>query len=323
MNEIVDMTMKAGPELFGVIGYGTGLILEKRAIRNSAKQRSAAYKVLEKSKAFLEPRTTTRRERMGERARKATAVLPLAGALGGIACGLLAFNAVHQKSNVASANLEIVVDHSGATNFNAAGLPASKQINSIAAKFNKTGDVVTNAIIASSGYVKSSKVENVSLDTPFGDAPLDQAANLALSNTAKEKNYFNITHKNSNAAVLVLTNGNDFGNKDAIIKASQEQGKTPVFIVNVEGDDVSSNQNTADFRAIAKQTNGEYWNAHQDNIGYVSNAVRNAIVPHEVGNKNPNNNIEELYLMELALGLGALCVSAYSNRSQMPLGVNN
>lgn len=199
---------------------------------------------------------------------------------GAVALGVLGASWAPESAATASRpQLEVVVDHSGAT---ALGSPSTvEKINAIAAQFE--GDEYdSQAVVSRSGEVRVINISDVRQDVAFGDALLDQALLTALDNTQRARESEAGTGaSDKKAATLVVTNGNKIGNPEAIAAKAKAAG-TIVNIVNVE-QDAPSKATSDELKAIAAQTHGIYW----DSAAADPSKIREKIVSELSSEKKP------------------------------------
>ncbi len=179
--------------------------------------------------------------------------------------------------------LEIVIDHSGAT---AIGEPAAvTAINAVAERF-AGAKFATEAVVARSGEVRIIKTGDVSHDAPFGDAQLDQAVQTALDNVQRAREQGKLKPQEKTAGTLVVTNGNSIGNPATVIDRAKAEGAS-VSIVNVEKD--SAGATVSDLQKIAADTGGTYWNSADADPAKIYNKIAPTVTPGRTEEKHPTN----------------------------------
>src|ERR1035438_989817 len=148
----------------------------------------------------------------------------------GLTAALFTAGFANPPETTAPAPIEVVVDHSGATDLSIDGAPVLPAINKIADSFKASSDYYDiEAYIDTGGQTYTEKISNVDSLFLGGYAPLDDGTNKALEQAAVAKN----TGKSKNSALVVITNGNPIGDPGIII-AEADKSKTPVYVVNVE-----------------------------------------------------------------------------------------
>jgi hypothetical protein len=255
------------PEIITVAGataaYGLGLIAEHRAVSHAAETQA---RLLEAAGPALRQEATaeplSRREQLTHWAsRNLLAPLALTAAVAG---GLEASAWTTAKTQTkALSALEVVVDRSGATNLSAHGQPVLGEINDIVGQLQGIKHATAQAEVAQYGGVIKTSLDQVKTIRAVGDAPLAAATGTALDNAAPK------------GAVVVVTYGNSVGTPDAILsKEPKAKSKVPVFVVNVEK---AGSPHTAELRAVAHATHGQYWDASRSNVSQVTQAVQGAV----------------------------------------------
>lgn len=301
-------------------GYVSGQIAEQIAIRRAAEKRQPANETWQLAAEAMatDEITETRTEILRRGARRVVAPLALAGASVCLV-NTLAWAPASTAIEQTPATLEIVVDHSGATNIAIEGEPVVMQINKVVAEFDDS-KLTTNVTVARSGTQKTVPISEVSQDLPFGDANMQEATSLALSRTAKVMPVSEGDKLKRNAGVLVITNGNTIGDPLTVVTeaVSQYGGelKTPVFIVNVEGDKAGP-QITEDLQMIAKASDAKYWDAEKSNLQTVVSDVRETITAREVSTKAKENRLP---LRGAGILVFATAAAYFASRGLTPFG---
>jgi len=255
------------PEIITVAGasaaYGIGLIAEHRAVSHAA---DVQVRLLEAAGPALRQETMaaplSRREQLTHWAsRNLLAPLALTAAVaGGLEASAWTTGTIQTKTLSA---LEVVVDRSGATNLSAHGQPVVGEINDIVSQLQGIKHATAKAEVAQYGGVAQKNLDQVKTIPAVGDAPLPEATGTALDNAAPK------------GAVVVVTYGNSVGTPDAVLsKEPKTKSKVPVFIVNVEK---AGSPHTAELRAVAHKTGGQYWDASRSNVTQVTQAVQGAV----------------------------------------------
>lgn len=295
------------PEAIGFgAGYLSGVALDQLSVRRASadvKPLVAAWSIETPESQKL---TASKRERLAHVLGRVSPAAALSLGLT-VAFGTAAFVPL-ESTVVKPATIELVVDHSGATeiSFGNQG-PVLPEINQVATAFTSSNRINSNAFVASFGSVTEKNVSAVDSLSASGNAPLDTALSNALDQTAIIKS----GNKSESAAVVVITNGNSVGSVQSVVEQSNQQGKTPVYVVNVEGSKVTSAQNISSFEQIAKRTDGKYWSANSANISAVTSDVEQTLTPeHKHNNADP---YQDMFILAALIG-GVLTVKTYRNR---------
>ena len=225
----------------------------------------------------LDQQESSRIKRIG--ALVLTPILFAGAALGG-------YNAVAWESSGTDSRpplIGLVVDHSGATEF---GEPKSiDTINTITETFD-ADDMNVKAFVADTGDVRTVPVGKVAEQPPFGDAPLGVAFEQAMGRIEEDQQKA-VGEVQNTAAATVVTNGNGFGDKTAVINRANEMG-TPVFVVNVEGEE--NNPSTmSDFKEIAKATKGQYFSVTRENVKSMIDKINQKLEASKLKSPKSNN----------------------------------
>ncbi|HET9173836.1 MAG TPA: hypothetical protein VFN56_00980 [Candidatus Saccharimonadales bacterium] len=310
------------PVIAGLVGGGVGAYYEHHAQNAAAQNQQPIAAALAKTALHsveaphIENQSTfTRVKRwMGHHA---VAVV----AMPALAAGTFAGLAYEQSaaSDSIPASLEIVVDHSGATSLPPAGQPNAQpivnEINTVANQFAHVGGIKPEVLVSGHNQdaIKMSLSEMLA-DQPFGQSHMDQATLSALSQTANVLPLSDGHHLSRNAALFVITNGNEIGVPNDVVQASKDQDKTPIYVVNVEGD--SSATTVKDLQSIARRTGGMYWNVTQASVDNAAVSVKKTVSSYS----RPNSNIELTAVYSaLSAVFAAGAGMAYRIRKRMPI----
>lgn len=219
--------------------------------------------------------------------------------------------------------VELVVDHSGATAFEASDKKTLvSKVDAVVGQFVDNKSFKTQAIVASSGNEVLMNTTNVASSEPFGPADLGAATGLAL-NTAGEVQSKHIDRSGKpSAAVLVVTNGNDIGTPKGVLgESTQKIGatrvNTPVFVFNVA--EKTNPVTEKNLRAIAKNTNATYWNGASKDLKEIPTVVEKKLANSKATEQQANqqSKLAPKILGGVALlGVGA----AYLSRRQRLFG---
>lgn len=288
-------------QVAAVAGGTVGWYAEQRAIKNAVInaeriELEAATAAVSETQAAVDTEPSR-----GFRVRQwigRNAMAPLTMLVAG-AAGMAAY-AYKQEPQVilppTQPKLEMVVDHSGATNLALDGTRSVVEVNSLANQIAGK-DIQGEALVAGNGTVGRMPIRKVSQNRPFGPAPLEQATSLALetstANAAKGQN-----------SVLVITNGNSVGDTAKLTRQAKRD-ETPVFVVNVESASQTSHGLKAELKGLAKDTGGQYWDANKGNLSEVADNVQATLSPAETKkNESPKWPIIEFGAMLAIAGVG-------------------
>lgn len=291
-------------ELATVAGYGVGLMAEQIASHKAAEKQARLSDSAMLSPA-AEQGVSTRLSNVAHLAgRYVLAPLALTGA---VAAGTSALGwTKSEPAKPTTPGLEVVVDHSGATQLDFGAKPAVEQVDGLV---RAIGDrkVKGEALVAGSGTVRSFTFAKVSKDKPFGDAPLSQATGLALDRAARV-DASNSTSTKANSGVVVITNGNTIGSSQHLTKTARDN-ETPIFIVNVEKQGKNNPKKVADLQQIARHTHGRYWAANELNVDKVIKEVTNTLAP-----ETPTAEVPGKDLLKILGGLSLIAGIGYFRR---------
>ncbi|HVV66856.1 MAG TPA: hypothetical protein VHB72_02150 [Candidatus Saccharimonadales bacterium] len=301
-------------QVAAVAGGAVGFYAEKRAIDNAMEnakliELEAATAAVAQSEVAAEASSELAsqpsfgfrvRQRLGR-----SALAPLTMLVAG-AAGMATF-AYKQENQVVlpptQPKLEMVVDHSEATNFAINGTRSIIEVNSLADQIAGKG-IHGEALVASSGVVQAMPIRKVNKNVPFGFAPLEQATSLALdkstANTAKGQD-----------SVLVITNGNSVGDTKKLAEQA-ERDETPVFVVNVESADQTSHDLKDELEGLAKDTGGKYWEANKGNLSEVADSVQATLSPAEA----KSSHTPKWPIIEFGAMLAVSAVGLFRRRSE-------
>jgi hypothetical protein len=202
--------------------------------------------------------------------------------------------------------LGVVVDHSGAVGSNDEVLSG---VNSMAVVFDSNNFEAT-AYVAANGEVVPMEPSKVPKTEPFGDAPLEQAMTTAFGQNLKAREKSGLT--GTKTGVFTIVNGNRFGGVDSVIATAKAQ-ETPVFIANVEGE--ADPVVVDEFKRIAKETGGVYFDVQSDNTEEMSNKIQDTLDKNQLKRDQPNR--WPLKVMAGLLGVGTFA-AGYRNRRKEP-----
>ncbi len=291
-------------------GYAVGVGAEQIAQHKAAQKQA---RLSEAAGMALAQETDSNRDSAVRRRLGRSVLAPLALTLG-VAAGVEAYAfAPTEQPAPQAAGLEVVVDHSGATNLALGQTPVRSKIDSLVDQFSKHR-VQGSALVAGSGRVRKMPFSAVKNDTPFGDAPLEQATSLAIDNASTTQG--KESKEGKSTGVLVITNGNSIG-KPRALEATASQNKTPIFIFNVEKSSQSNQTVAAQLRRVAHASRGHYWSANEHNVSRVADRVSATLAPAE---PSPLPDNDKLILK--ILGAASLIAAAkyFSRRKNYALG---
>lgn len=271
MSQYIEMAEMAG----ATIGMTAGMVTEYLASRHVAQNRQDFSG---EASVALQHEAVSGWRRIG-----ATALTPIVFAGAGL--GLLNAGAWSgDRVEAQPPRLGIVVDHSGATEMGDS--PAIGSINLLTESFNDPQEVEATAYVANSGVVESMEPTEVREDEPFGNAPLNSGFGLAVEKI-EEGRRKEIGTNPSASGVLVITNGNTFGNNEDILAQTKDRN-IPVFVANVEGE--TTNPDSVDgFKAIAKETGGQYFDVEQENVTEMVEVIGKSLEESRLKNPVPND----------------------------------
>jgi hypothetical protein len=300
------MSPEAISQVAAAAGLAGGVALEARAQHNAEKNgenlqlEAATRAIAEKQANAAAPTRATRTRRWLGRHATAPLALLAAGAM-----GMGVYSLEQQPETITppvQPKLEMVVDHSGATNLSLDGKPTVLQVNALASEFagSKTQG---EALVASQGTVNKMPISKVEKSTPFGPAPLEQATTLAIDTSSAV---------NGQDSVLVITNGNSVGDTAKLTKQAKKE-HTPVFVVNVENATQTADDLKGDLEKLAKDTGGKYWDANKGNLEEVADSVKATLEPAEAKSSKP----AKWPIIEFGAVLALAGVGMFRRRSQM------
>lgn len=297
---------QAIPYAATAVGAGVGVAVEAMAQHHVAPLR---HRLSDEWGPVVDQHTPGRLVRLGG---MLIGPLVAVGTLSGLANGVI-WQPESTQTDIPP-QLEVVVDHSGATALNTG--TAANEIGKLTSLFATQTKLETNAFVAGNGYVKEVKIKDVSKDVPFGDAPLEQAMQSALDKASL--NQSKTTTASHNSGVLVITNGNSMGAPSVVVSEARA-ANVPVFVVNVEAGQADQ-QTTANLKLVASQTGAKYWDANTHNFNPVAGEIKKTIVSEQVKNDhNSGDNKWPLKAFAGAVTVGAFGI-VYKRRSSMTLG---
>lgn len=235
------------PEIATVAGYGIGQAAEQIARGRIAANRKSLFPALEG-----EPRQPDRNAEALDRQtilQRSVAKLAIIGALAGFSFGM----GVKPQDSPPEKPLplSIVADHAFSVQQN----DNITEVNALA-RAVATGNISADIIVAHNGSYNAISSDQLKQDQPYGPPSVQTALEVALNRTAKPSN-----GENKSVGVLVITDDNGVGSVKGVSSQSKEQGGVPVLIANVG----TGNDGTAGtLRAVARATNGKYWDAHSN-----------------------------------------------------------
>jgi len=311
-NMVNDVTMIAG-----AAGYALGAAADQIAVWRAGRNTAVLSDTLNQALGAETARKSNAGRRIG-----AALVSPLALGVGlAAAMNTYAWTPASEAAQSTPPMLEVVVDHSGATGLDIGGKPVISEIDQVVNQFTNAKGMNVEAIVASSGSLKTVQIDKVAGSIASGPADMPSATSLALSRAAEVPPANDGKKFKANAGVLVITNGNAIGSSKAVARQAEQQYgaskvATPVFIVNVEGDKAGEDV-TSELQKIASETGANYWSADKGNLDKVAEDVRSTIEDAEVKSVNGPDKTPIKWLGGLA---GLAAVSIFMRRSSMPFG---
>lgn len=278
-----------------IAGYAVGQFAEYHAARH---QQANAEALIEAAGIAHQttPENEVPRKGVMQRFLGNKAVAPLA-LIGAGTLGLGTYAALQEPETTYSQDvpkLEIVVDHSGATQLPFGGEPSVETINDLAAEF-VSKQIEAEALVAGDGKVHSTSIEKIDDFPPFGEAPLAQAASLGLDKAGQ------------NGELLIITNGNQLDNTQELSDQAEKTG-AKVYIVNIESGETSDNLD--DEQQLAENSGGKYWNADEANLEDVADEVHDTLIPAT----SEDSGSKKWPIPEFMLMLGLAGVGYYSRK---------
>ena len=300
-----------------IVGQTAHLYLDHKA---HAEQR-AIFNTLDAADRMLNPTNYTQTpDRKGRIGRFIAHAVAAEAIMLGVAGGATAMALSQEGGTHVMPHVEIVIDHSGPTVNAVHGKPTYDEINSVASQFAADKEAEANAIVTNVGSYTRMSVTDAIKAPALGDQDMSHATSLALQNAAQLNIQVGATKRN--AAVVVITNGDSIGTKDAVEKAAaintdQGQSHTPVFIVNAQGKDTKSPQVVKDLAGIAAATGGQYWDGDPSNLDLVK-GVSAKVKESIEGYDKPTGGESNKMLLETAAGLLVLGAVGASVKTRYP-----
>ena len=139
---------------------------------------------------------------------------------------------------------------------------------------------------------------------------------IALSHTANVLPVSDGHSEKRNAAVFIVTNGNEIGDPTAVENEakSPHAADTPIYIVNIQSE--SSPQTNADLRKIATSTHGYYWSSQNANPNKIVSDVDSTVTSYQEPDHGQNWEVFDFVASGVCLALAGV---AYKRRKHMPI----
>lgn len=304
MSEVLRALAQNAPYVGVAVGYGSMLVAERRIVNYATEERQPLNEVIG------ETAEQSQNPSIKDKINKFIGPLAVAGAVAGGIVGM----AFQEEGKVkANTNLQMVVDRSGGTRAEASeGDTAADSVNNILEEFASHDETSADVFVAQGGRVSKANYQKVINEVrPIGGAPMQDAVEQAISNVASTK----LEGDNTRNAVVVLTNGNSFGEPDSVIRKA-EKADVSVFIKNI---DASSSDSKA-MNKISEKTGGQYM-TESDDPEELYEQVKDKSSGQELRQApDSKHNTPEKVLSVLLAGVG-LRVLARARR-RMPLTFN-
>lgn len=297
MSEIVDRTIEYLPYVGALAGAAIGMGAETIAQNKVAQEQQALAAVTGDVVEIRQDTLVERAKRYGKAS--------LVGA--GVVIGLVNGIAWQPDSTqMAPPYLGVVIDHSGAVGLNQ---EIRTSVDGIASRID-TGDVDATAFVAGYGEVRTVELDEVSNLEAAGDAPLDMAITTALGQARKARRQNG--NLDSQAGILMITNGNLAGSTDALV-AEATTNKVKVFVANVEGE---TNPATIDeLKKVSKETGGTYFDVQSTETVDMAGKIEEELDKNKLTQDQPNR-----WPLKVTAGiLGVVTyVNIFNNRRKEP-----
>lgn len=236
--------MQFAPYIGAGVGVAIGAAGEHVLQKKVSEERQPLNEILGDTAGEIAPSTGL--NRLG---RKVLGPVAVACAIAGGANGL----AWQEGGDVEiKTQLQIVVDRSGSTGRE--GLDGQKPatlIDNIITEFAEHKETKTNIVIGKGGEVLKRTSDQVLRQRPIGDAPMRRAFRSAVDNISSTK----VTGDNTKNAVVVITNGNAFGETESVLDTAKD-ANISVFVKNVNN--FTDGTKIQQMREIAQKTGGVY-----------------------------------------------------------------
>ncbi|HEX5456521.1 MAG TPA: hypothetical protein VFW77_04105 [Candidatus Saccharimonadales bacterium] len=311
MSEIVRTVVELAPFIAG--GDAIGAVTDYYMARKAADEREPVSEVMgDVNEMDMAPSSSSRVSRLKLVGEKAVSTLALTAALTATA-NAYAWLGTGQPGPH-EPKVELVVDRSGATAYGDAPT-AEAETNRIAKEFAEEDSVETTALVGKGGQILPSKPEDVPSVEPFGDAPLREAFSTAVADLrlAEKNNPVSTEDDKKSAAIVIATNGNEFGSPGDVINKADEVDARVDVIDTAQGTDA---QTAAQFRRIAEKTGGEYIDREDQDKKNVAQQVAGDLAPSHDKKKKEDDKLPEKIIGILSL---AALIRLLKDRRNMPL----
>jgi hypothetical protein len=311
MSEIVRTVVELAPFVIG--GDAVGAVADYYMARRVADEREPVSEVMgDVNEMDMAPASVSRSSRLKLVGEKAVSTLALTAALTATANAYAWLGTGQPDSQ--EPKVELVVDRSGATAYGTAPT-AEAETNRIAQEFADEDSVDTTALVGKGGQTLPSNPDEVPSVEPFGDAPMRDAFSTAVANLRldEKKNPVSTEDDKKSAAIVVATNGNEFGSVSDVVQKADEVDAEVDVIDTAEGTDA---QTAAQFRRIADGTGGEYIDREDLKKEDVAKQVAGDLAPSNDPNKKEDDKLPEKIIGILSL---AALIRLLKDRRNMPL----
>lgn len=310
MSEVLRTAIELAPYVVG--GDAIGAVADYYMSRRIADERQPVSEVMgDVNEMDMAPYSQSRMSKLKQVGSRAVSTLALTAAL---AAGANAYAwSGDEQPNSQEPKVELVVDRSGATAYGDTPT-AEAETNRLAKNLAGEDSIDTTALIGKGGQTLPSKPGDVPSVEPFGDAPMREAFSTAVADLRlQEREHPQAQDKKKSEAIVVATNGNEFGSSGDVVEKAKEVDAR-VYIVDVaQGTDAKT---AAQFRRIAEKTGGEYLDREDLQKTDVARQVADELAPSKDKKKKEDDKWPEKIF-----GLLSLVVLARlaKDRRNMPL----
>ncbi|MBI5357287.1 VWA domain-containing protein [Candidatus Saccharibacteria bacterium] len=247
MSEVLRTVVQNAPYVGAAAGYASMLVAERNIVKHAAQERQPLNEIIG------ETIEQSQNPSIKDRINKFVGPLAVAGAIAGGMVGMAFQEEGKVKTNT---NLQMVVDRSGGTRAEVSDGTAADSVNEILEEFASHNETSADVFVAQGGRVSKANYQKVINEVrPIGGAPMQDAVEQAISNVASTK----LEGDNTKNAVVVLTNGNSFGEPDSVIRKARK-ADVSVFIKNID----ASSSDSKSMNKISEKTGGQYMTESDD-----------------------------------------------------------